>query len=140
MNWLKIIILMPIFVLCCGCTPTIKVQEGLNSNFVNRKFDDFVIQYGPPSSKYIMDDGSIMYSWNSDVAYLTMPAKYAVNAVGNNGLVVDQTGGGTIYMECGLRILVSGNKVIRNIIITKDTIGIWNSSRCSEVFSGMAVK
>jgi len=120
-------------VLTTSCTPTKHIEELLNKSYSGKSFDDFVMKYGPPFNMYKLGSGDVIFSWSSGVDKFGIPSTTTFTNTGKGNYIASTSGGGDIDMECQIRILANINK-IKSISISKDTVGVWNTSRCSEIF------
>jgi len=128
-----------LFTLClllAGCVTTQNVRDGFFPLWTNRDFDEFIMEYGAPSSSFNLQNGSTVYKWSSGVVVLNKPVTTTrtVQDSGNGTKsYTSQTSGGDKELECTMEILVDRNNKIKSMKITKDTNGQWSISRCSEV-------
>lgn len=119
--------------LLAGCVSTQEVVNRLSPQFVGTNFDSFVLRYGPPKSKFILNSADIVYVWNSGTASVGIPASATTTGSGNTA-TTQFHGGGSIDMFCEIQFVTSPNGTIKELSILKDTIGFWTTSRCNEVF------
>ena len=123
-------------VLLAGCVSTQSVIDGFSPLWVNRSFDEFVMEYGAPYSSFQLQSGSTLYKWSSGVSSINMPIT-TNGTVYNNGYGASNftayTSAGAIDMVCEMDLLVDEQNNIQSIKITRDSIGMWVTSRCSEV-------
>lgn len=119
-----------------SCVSTQSVIDGFTPLWVNRNFDEFVLEYGAPYSEFKLQSGSTLYKWSSGITSVNMPVT-THGTVYNSGYgtsnFTSYTSGGAINMVCEMDILVNEQNNIQSIKITKDSIGVWVTSRCSEV-------
>ncbi len=122
--------------LLTACVSTQSVIDGFYPLWVNRDFDEFVLTYGVPYSSFKLQSGSTLYKWSSGVDTVSMPVT-TNGTVYNTGYgtanYTSYSSGGSINMVCEMDILVDESNKIQSIKITRDSIGAWVTSRCSEV-------
>lgn len=97
------------------------------------------MQYGPPASSYTMNDGKRMYVWAETQRNYQLPGSSTstVNMIGNMAVVnTTTTPGASIAMQCQVRLVVSKSGIIEQILAQSDSMGMWQTSRCNEVFGG----
>lgn len=128
-----------IYLLCigitAGCTTTRSVSDKFYPLWQNRNFDEFIVEYGIPSSDYKLQNGSTLYKWASRTTVqkpITTNTTVRDTAQGTKDYT-SYTSGGTKEMICELNILVDEQNTIKSIKIIEDTTGEWSFSRCSEV-------
>lgn len=112
-----------------GCNTLGKTMTRVNAEYMGRNMDEFVLKHGVPQSKYQLNNGDYLYTWNSGTHSYAMPA--TVNTYGHTAYV---SGGGSIDIYCELQIHTDSKGTILDIKAMKDTVGEWDVSRCGEVF------
>jgi hypothetical protein len=121
-----------------GCTTTQQANTSMQATFVGKPADDFFLQYGPPIATHQLDDGRHMYLWTEGRHdfYLPGTTTGTVTLAGNtawwNGWTTPPT---DVNVECVLRIVTKAG-IIQQIMAQSDSIGMWQTSRCNELFGG----
>jgi len=128
----NVLVVLGVLLASSACTTTQQANEALETKFIGQSTDNFFLQYGPPSSSYQMNDGRMMYQWSERPRHYAMPSTSTVNVYGNTAFV-NTTPGGTMTVQCEVRI-VSRNGKIEQILASSDSWGMWETSRCHEVF------
>lgn len=123
--------------LLSACTTTEQANTALATRFAGQTADSFFLRYGPPTSSYRMNDGRMMYLWVERQRNFSTPSTSTVNVIGNTAFV-NTTPGSNIEVQCQVRLVVNQAGVIDQIIAHSDSIGVWQMSRCNEVFGGKA--
>lgn len=129
--------------LVAGCTTTQMAQNYLDSNYVGKNMDEFVLKYGPPFGKFQLNNGDVLYSWSSEVKNYAMPATTTVSGTNMNGYVnatATTWGGGSVSVYCKVNLVVGPDGVIKSLKPTADTIGKWTTSRCGEFFADKPIQ
>ena len=115
-----------------GCVSEQSVVNDLKTNFDGKNFDEFVLKFGVPQSKFALNSGEIAYIWNSGTTSVQMPATATTTTAGNTS-TSQIVGGGSLNLVCELQIVTAPDGTIRHMKIMKDSIGMWTTSRCHEV-------
>ena len=127
-----------ILIVLLGCTTTDMALQKLSDRYMNRSADDFFIDNGPPMNAYALREGGSIYVWSSGRRQVALPATttYSGTATpyGSFRGTSQSTGGGTLDLECEVKIVTDRNNNIQSISITQDTWGWWETSRCNEYF------
>ncbi|MDX8532795.1 hypothetical protein RFM41_13190 [Mesorhizobium sp. VK25A] len=124
-------------ILLSACTTTQQANTALSTKFAGKSADSFFMQYGPPASSYTMNDGRRMYVWAETQRNFQLPGSSTstVNVIGNTAYVnTTTTPGANIAMQCQVRLVVSQAGTIEQIQAQSDSMGVWQTSRCNEVF------
>jgi hypothetical protein len=95
-----------------GCGTTQQAGEAMKTSWVGRKADDFFVKHGAAQREQQLSDGRRVYVWQT-----------SANA---------SMGGPRV--SCSADIVASAAGVIVEIRPREDSIGLWNSSRCAEIF------
>lgn len=101
------------FCLLAGCGSTQQAAESMRGRWIGQSADVFFAEHGPPLRDYKMGDGAKVYSWETQA----LPS------------------GTSTKLVCSADIVTDPRNVIVEIKPQKDTIGHWNLSRCTEIFS-----
>lgn len=78
-----------------------------------------------------------MYVWAETQRNFQLPGSSTstVNVIGNTAYVnTTTTPGANIAMQCQVRLVVSQAGTIEQIQAQSDSMGVWQTSRCNEVF------
>lgn len=129
MNKSNIAFTAAIMLSLAGCISTASVERRLEPMWVGKNFDNFVMRYGPPASKYELSSGDILFTWNPGTKSTTMPITATTNG---NGLT-QVSGGGSFSEACEIQILADKSGTIKQLKIMKDSWGTWTTSRCHEL-------
>jgi len=95
-----------------ACGSTQQATEAARSSWVGKPADSFFAKNGPPIRQFTMSGGDKVYSWQT----LSMPS------------------GTRTQLVCTADIVVDARGAIQEIRLKEDSIGHWNTSRCSEIF------
>ncbi|MBU0584023.1 MAG: hypothetical protein KKB66_16015 [Alphaproteobacteria bacterium] len=120
-----------------ACTTTEQANTALASRFKGQTADSFFLRFGPPVTSYDMDDGRRMFVWAEKQKNFSTPSTSTVNVIGNTAFV-NTTPGSNVEVQCQVRLVVNKSGVIEEILAQSDSIGVWQMSRCNEVFGGKA--
>ena len=90
-----------------GCVSTQTVTERVGQRYVGKPLDEFVRKHGAPQQRVALSGGDVRHVWND---------------------------GGTMLV-CEVELITSPAGTIKRVAILKDTIGIWTTSMCHEVFN-----
>ena len=107
------IILAVVAIFLASCSTTQQAAVALQNGWVGKNADDFFKRYGPPASNFALADGGTIYEW-----------------VGGRAAV------GNIYLGCKVRITTTRDRTIAAIAPSGDSLGMWQTSRCAELFAG----
>ena len=84
-----------------------------------------------------MGDGGRIYSWVGGQKNVGLPgtAQTTTNIVGNTAFsTTTYQDGGELKLGCAVQIVADKGGVITTIKPTADSIGMWQLSRCAEIF------
>ena len=112
MRYAKILIILCLLLSCISCVSTQTVANNFGNQWLGRNKDDFARRYGMPYKQYPFQDGETIYVWDSRQQR-------------------DNPGIANVF--CEMRLTTDQSGLIREIIITRDTIGLLTTSRCYEV-------
>jgi hypothetical protein len=84
----------------------------MRSSWIGKKSADFFAQHGAAKREQVLSDGRRAYIWEANA-----------NA---------SMGGPQVL--CSADIIVTQSGTISDIRPREDSIGLWNTSRCSEIF------
>jgi hypothetical protein len=121
-----------------ACSTTKEAGNALQAAWIGKPADDFFRAYGPPVSSYTFADGGKMYEWTGGRASISLPgsASTSTTIIGNTAVSNTQFfPGGNVYMGCSIRINASKLGIISSIAPNEDSIGMWEMSRCAELFA-----
>jgi hypothetical protein len=120
-----------------GCTTTEQAANVLHSKWDGQSADSFFLQYGPPVSTYTMADGGKIFSWVGGRANIPLPgsASTTTSIIGSVALsTTTYQDGGTLALGCSVQIAAAKSGIITAIKPTGDSLGLWQMSRCAEIF------
>jgi hypothetical protein len=135
---MRTLILAALACVTIACTSSEDAVRSLNSKWVGRSVDEFVAQYGFPSGQYMLQDGGSILAWGSHNSF-EMPSSTTTtgNFNANTGYFTSTTtnsGGGSVPVDCDLQLTVGPDRIIRSFRVMRDTWGVWQTSRCNEIF------
>jgi hypothetical protein len=120
-----------------ACSSTEQAGKALQSVWIGRSADDFFRQYGPPASSYTLSDGGKIFEWvgGQTSVYLPGSASTTTTVFANTAVSNTQfSPGGNLYLGCKIRITTTRAGTISTIAPSGDTLGMWQMSRCAEIF------
>ena len=120
-----------------GCTTTKQAAEVLHSSWEGQPVDAFFVKYGPPVSQYTMADGGKIFTWIGGRADVSLPgsASTTTNFVGNTAVsTTTYDDPADIHLGCKVQIVTAKDGSITSISPVGDSIGMWQTSRCAEIF------
>jgi hypothetical protein len=123
--------------LLVACSTTEQANETMVAKFKGTKADSFFIKYGPPAQGYRTSDGQTIYIWaEQQKNYYMPPSAYTtINYIGTTAYATTNfIGGGTMEVQCQVKILANKRGIIEEIEAHRDTWGDWETSRCHELF------
>jgi hypothetical protein len=128
-----------LFAVCAasGCTTTEQAAQALHSKWEGQPVDSFFVQNGPPVSSYAMVDGGKIFTWIGGRTDIPLPgsASTATNVIGNTAISTTTfQEGSDLKLGCRVQIVTNLGGVITTIKPVGDTIGMWQTSRCAEIF------
>ena len=107
-----------------GCVPDPKITGNeLTTHYADAHIDDFVTVYGPPSATWAKSNGHTVYRFERGHDQMAIP--------------LYGTYGTTWYpyaIGCTLLVETDRKDRIVDVGVEKDSEGIWQLSRCQEVF------
>ena len=95
-----------------GCAHRGQTTASANDRYVGTQADDFFRSHGMAARSSVLSDGNTLYEWRSDGAASSEP----------------------LYLTCVMQIEADRGGKIVSLRISRDTIGMWKTSRCAEVF------
>ncbi len=107
-------------------------QNQINDSWAGMPFDDFVLRYGSPQSKYALSNGDVAYLWDSGASSIGMPSHANTQNSGDHALP-QYSGSGNVDVFCEVQIITGKEGIIKQINIMRDTMGTRTTSRCREV-------
>jgi hypothetical protein len=135
--YMKRILILIIALSLASCASTQEAANRLSSNFDGKNIDAFVLRHGAPFQRHQMNSGDLLYTWSSEIRAYGLPATTTVQGTrspyGFSGTATT-TGGGTVNVFCEVQILTTQDGTIKSISPFRDTIGMWTTSRCAEIF------
>ncbi len=120
-----------------ACTTTEQANEALSSKYIGKPVDQFFIENGPPSSQYNTQDGRTIFVWAEAPQSITMPGSSYTTVTGYGNTATAYTNyspATTIDIQCQVRIVSNKAGKIEQILSQKDSSGVWEMSRCNEIF------
>lgn len=124
-------------ILTSGCATTEDANIGLTSTYSGRSVDEFFIQHGPPQQGIELSDGRRIFVWAEKARNYNIPstAQTNTNVYGNFAQSTTTfSGGGSIEVQCQVKIMADKQGIIESIETFSDTVGEWGISRCAELF------
>ena len=149
----KLTIVSTLVLLINGCATTQQTIAKVNNKYVGKNMDQFILENGMPQQKYKLNDNSYMYTWNSGTKSFVMPTTTSYSgtstahanvrntgygsvsgsAYGSSQGTATTYGGNTFNLECVIRLHATKDGNILSIKELKDSLGVWEASRCAEV-------
>lgn len=120
-----------------ACSTTDDARQALQQKWVGRSADDFVSSYGFPQGQYQLQNGDTLLAWGNQRNVYMPQSSTTTGYVSPTGYYTARTqtsGGNNIDVSCDLQLTVAKGGTIKAIRITRDTIGMWETSRCAEIF------
>lgn len=120
-----------------GCGPTFAEMQRVESGYVGRNIDEFVLAHGIPAQKMVLNSGDVLYQWRSDAVNIDLPGTTTATSHtidGRTTTTVQNTPDTHLSLLCELSILTGPEGTIKTVTITHDTWGKWTTSRCREIF------
>lgn len=105
-------LVMSAAVLLAGCNSTEQASTAARSRWIGQSADLFFVANGAPKQTHNLAGGGRVYTWEN----ISRPA------------------GITTQLVCSADIVTDGSNRISEVRIREDGIGMWNMSRCSEIF------
>jgi hypothetical protein len=97
-----------------SCGSTQQAGQAMQATWIGKRADDFFVKQGAAQRDQRLSDGRRVYVWET-----------SSNA---------SMGGPKVW--CSADIVASVSGIITEIRPREDSIGLWNTSRCSEIFNG----
>jgi len=141
----KILLLSVLIFSGCSIATTQSTLHHAENKYINHSVDNLIMAIGTPISQYPMSNGDILYQFHY-VGTINMPTTVIHNTTGyansyGNYARTSATGTSTVYggaseRECKMGVLVSSNKIIKQIMINRDTFGTepLTASMCAQMF------
>jgi hypothetical protein len=134
----KLLFILTSMAMLGACSTTEDARQALQTEWIGRSADDFVSRYGFPQGQYQLQNGDTLLAWG-DQRSVRMPQSsttsgYVSPSTGYFTAHTQTSGGYDIGVSCDLQLTVSNSGTIKAIRITRDTIGMWETSRCAEIF------
>jgi len=95
-----------------GCNSTEQASTAARSRWIGQSADGFFVAHGAPKQTHTLASGGRVYTWES----------------------VSRPAGITTQLVCSADIVTDSGNRISEVRIREDGIGMWNMSRCSEIF------
>lgn len=96
-----------------GCGSTEQAAQSMRTGWIGKRSDEFFARHGAAQREQRLNDGRRVYIWQT---------------------VANAPGGGP-QVWCSADIVTSPAGVIVEIRPRTDSLGLWNASRCTEIFS-----
>ncbi len=96
-----------------GCGTTGIANDAARDRWIGQPSDAFFVKHGAPKRQLTLNNGGKVYAWET----VAMPS------------------GTQIQIACSADIVTDPRGIITEIRLQEDTIGLWNTSRCTEVFA-----
>ncbi|WP_075290097.1 hypothetical protein [Pararhizobium arenae] len=74
---IRILLAAAVAALLSGCTTTEEANTAIQSRWIGQPADAFFTRYGPPQSRFPLNDGGSIYSWRGGDKTNYIPAQYA---------------------------------------------------------------
>ena len=121
-----------------ACSTTEDARQALQTRWIGHSADEFVTDNGFPQGQYYLQNGDTLLAWG-DQRSVRMPQSSTTSGYisPSTGYFTTNTltsGGYNIEVSCELQLTVSKDGTIKAIRIMRDTIGLWETSRCAEIF------
>jgi hypothetical protein len=128
----KLLMLLPVLAIL-GCRTPQEVQGSINGQWMDRNFDEFVLERGAPRRRgHKLSNGDMVYTWSSAKTY-SAPNE-TITAMQRNNVVPARSG--RIAHFCRLQIVTNPENIIQEITVLEDTVGLnHGSSRCWQLFN-----
>lgn len=104
---------MLLLAVVAGCGSIEQAARGMQTSWLGKPADDFFVAHGPPIKTHTAQDGRRIYLWET-TAFAT---------------------GGRLDVKCSAELVADPAGSIIQIRPREDSIGLWNTSRCTEIFS-----
>lgn len=95
-----------------ACGSTDQATNAARSTWLGKPADAFFARNGPPKRQHTLSSGGRVYNWET----VAMPT------------------GTSRQIACTADLVTDARGTITEIRLLEDTIGHWNTSRCTEVF------
>jgi hypothetical protein len=95
-----------------GCNSTEQATTSARSRWIGQQSDSFFVANGAPKQTHNLSGGGRVYTWEN----------------------VSRPAGITTRLICSADIVADASGRISEVRIREDGIGMWNMSRCSEIF------
>lgn len=122
-----------------ACNTTEQAAVALRSKWDGKPADQFFVANGPPASSYDMASGGKIFTWAGGHASVALPgtATTTTNLVGATAFSTTTYDDGVIlHLGCRVEIVTDKAGLIATIKPIGDTMGMWQLSRCAEIFGG----
>jgi hypothetical protein len=129
----KLAATMLLALLAAACTSGAEPYP--KSRYIGTPVDQFFLEWGAPVAKHKMKHGWEMYLWYSGRDSVYLPGRTDSELIGNTAWWKGYRLRWFYHeLECGVRIVVSPDGVIQEILVHEDSRGWWEFARCREVF------
>jgi hypothetical protein len=95
-----------------GCGSTQQAGQAMRTSWIGQPADTFFVRHGAAAREQTLSDGRRVYVWQS----------------------VGSSPTGATQLVCSADVVTDRSGRITDIRPREDTIGLWNTSRCSEIF------
>lgn len=128
-----------VLVLLAACTTPQEAVTSMGRKYYGRNVDEFFVEHGPPASVHTLNSGEKLYEWVGGVATTTVPGTSTTTvkptAYGTYKAETTNTGGYQKNYSCTVQLRTTAAGIINDIVI-RDSGGVFDLSRCAEVFDG----
>jgi hypothetical protein len=134
---MRLIALGTLAVALGACQSTQEATKNLQSNWIGQSSDAFFIKHGAPIGDFALADGGKIYTWDGARTSVYIPdvPSTSTAVVGNVAITTTEwSGAHDMNLACVVQIVTDKNRKITEIRPTKDSLGMWQLSRCAEVF------
>lgn len=132
---MKRIIYTGLALVLAGCVSSAAVNDKINARFTGKNIDQFFIENGAPAGRHQLNNGQVLWTWDSGVHSIGVPSTTTITGNNYNGFAnynAVTSGGGSIDMQCIVQLLSDSSGTIVQAKILRDTIGPWTTSMCYE--------
>lgn len=119
-----------------GCTTAQDAANSLAKRWIGHNTDEFFTRYGPPIGRMTLNSGDYMYSWAKAGSMKVPGTAYTNGYMSGNTFNATTTidPSSDIDMSCTVQLIARPDGAIYRVIVTHDGLGMWEMSRCNEIF------
>ncbi len=114
-----------------ACATAKQTERTLPMSWEGQPVDAFFARYGPPVSQYVMADGGKLFTWIGGETTIRLRGASSSGFLDDTSEAIPDD---SLDVGCKMQIITSRDGKITSMGPEQYATGIWQASRCAEVF------